>query len=85
MTADSYGKNQYISVRGLDDALKLIRSLAEVNPDYQFLLQLDDSDIWIVSWAARDFKFGGERFVHMTDFEYDEYEASKPIPDEEEL
>ena len=76
MTADSYGKNQYISVKGLDNAIKLIKALAEINPEYQLLLQLDDSDIWIVSWAARDSKFGGERFVHMTDFEYDEYQAS---------
>ena len=85
MTTDSYGKNQYISVQGLDKALALIKALAEINPEYQLLLQLDDSDIWIVSWAARDFKFGGERFVHMTDFEYDEYQASKSNPDEEEL
>ena len=85
MTADSFGKNQYISVRGLDKALKLIKYLAEINPEHQFLLQLDDSDIWIVSWAARDFKFGGERFVHMTDFEYDDYMALRADSEEEEL
>ena len=73
MTERSFGKKQYIAVEGLDKALKLLRTMAEVNPEHQFLLQLDDCDIWIISWADHCFDYGGERFVHMTEGEYDRY------------
>lgn len=73
MTQHSFGNKQYIAVEGLDKALKLLRAMVEANPEYQFLLQLDDCDIWIISWANRCFDYDGERFVHMTEGEYERY------------
>ena len=65
MAPYTYGKRCYMSFQGLDAALKFMRTVAEVNPDHQLLLQLDDCDIWIVSWAQYDPQYGGSSFMFI--------------------
>lgn len=65
MAPYTYGNRGYMSFHGLDAALKFMRVVAETNPDYQLLLQLDDCDIWIVSWASYDSQYGGDSFMFI--------------------
>lgn len=72
MTKGSYGNKQYIAVEGLDKALKLAKAIMEAR-NCQVLIQLDDVDIYIVSWANRyDCDWDVEQFVWM---DSDDYEA----------
>lgn len=72
MTENSYGDKQYIAVEGREAALKLAGAIMEAR-DCQVLIQYDDADIYIVSWANQYGSHGGERFVFMNEDEYDDY------------
>lgn len=53
-----------ISVKGLDQALKIARDLIEA--DYQVMVQLDDGDTYIVSYEDNDLTYGSNRFASIT-------------------
>ena len=85
MTNYSYGNRQYIAVQGRKKALALAGAIMEArDDDVQVLIQLDDCDIYIVSWANRYGSNGGEAFVFMDendqekwdDFKYTEMKSS---------
>lgn len=63
MTRNSYGNKQYIAVEGLDKAMALAKAIMEAH-DCQVLIQYDDCNIYIVSWANR-YGNEGECFVFM--------------------
>ncbi len=76
MTRNSYGDKQYIAVQGLDKALALAKAIMEAH-DCQVLIQNDDCDIYIVSWANRYGLADGEQFVWFDENEYEDYEDWK--------
>lgn len=59
--------NNYISVEGKDNALKIAAVLLE--QDYQVFIQLDDSDIYIVAYTSNDTRYGGDEFAKLNDDE----------------
>ena len=59
--------NNYISVEGKDNALKIAAALLE--QDYQVFIQLDDCDIYIVAYASNDTRYGGDEFAKLNDEE----------------
>ena len=59
--------NNYISVAGKDNALKIAAALLE--QDYQVFIQLDDCDIYIVAYASNDTRYGGDEFAKLNDEE----------------
>ena len=59
--------NNYISVEGKDNALKIAAMLLE--QDYQVFIQLDDSDIYIVAYTSNDTRYGGDEFAKLNDEE----------------
>lgn len=59
--------NNYISVAGKDNALKIAAVLLE--QDYQVFIQLDDCDIYIVAYASNDTRYGGDEFAKLNDEE----------------
>ena len=73
MTQQSYGNKQYIAVEGLDKALKLAKAIMEAH-DCQVLIQLDDANIYIVSWANQyGCDWDGEQFVWMDCGDYEAF------------
>ena len=52
-----------IDVEGLDRALKVARTLIEA--DYQVMIQLDDCDVYIISYNHNDLELGDEIFVSL--------------------
>ena len=72
MTKLSYGNKQYIVVKGRDAAFKLAAAIMDAR-DCQVMVQLDDADIYIVSWANRDDEWG-EEFVWMDETMLEDYE-----------
>ena len=52
-----------IDVQGLDKALKIARDLIEA--DYQVMIQLDDCDVYVISYNYNDLDLGGEIFVSL--------------------
>lgn len=56
----------YVSVEGIDNALELAKVL--IKNDYQVFIQLDDCDIYIVSYEHNDPDFE-YRFAAITDKE----------------
>lgn len=64
MTRNSYGNKQYIAVEGLDKAMTLAKAIMEAH-DCQVLIQYDDCNIYVVSWANRYGDNSGECFVFM--------------------
>ena len=54
----------YIAVKGLDNAMDLVKSL--VKADKQVMVQLDDCDIYIVAYADNDLELGGDQFAALT-------------------
>ena len=52
-----------IAVQGLDKAMKVAQALIEA--DYQVMIQLDDCDIYIVSYNPNDLVLGDEIFVSL--------------------
>lgn len=59
----------YIAVEGLEAALKVARTLIE--QDYQVMVQLDDCDIYIVSYESNDDHLGDNQFASLTREEID--------------
>ena len=59
--------NNYISVEGKDNALKIAAALLE--QDYQVFIQLDDCDIYIVAYTSNDTRYGGDGFAKLNDEE----------------
>lgn len=59
--------NNYISVEGKDNALKIAAALLE--QDYQVFIQLDDCNIYIVAYTSNDTRYGGDEFVKLNDEE----------------
>ena len=59
--------NNYISVEGKDNALKIAAMLLE--QDYQVFIQLDDCDIYIVAYTSNDTRYGGDEFAKLNDEE----------------
>lgn len=64
MTPNSYGNKQYIAVQGREAAFKLAAAIMEAR-NCQVMVQCDDADIYIVSWANRYDDGSGEQFVFM--------------------
>ena len=52
-----------IDVEGLDRALKVARTLIEA--DYQVMIQLDDCDVYVISYNHNDLELGDEIFVSL--------------------
>lgn len=52
-----------IDVEGLDTALKVARTLIEA--DYQVMIQLDDCDVYVISYNHNDLELGDEIFVSL--------------------
>lgn len=71
MTPYSFGNKQYIAVEGREAAFKLANSIMEAR-DCQVMVQRDDANIYIVSWANR-YGNDGECFVFMDEDNYDDY------------
>lgn len=68
----------YIAVEGLEAALKVARTLIE--QDYQVMVQLDDCDIYIVSYESNDDHLGDNVFASLSRDEIDiinEYREDK--------
>lgn len=68
----------YIAVEGLEAALKVARTLIE--QDYQVMVQLDDCDIYIVSYESNDDHLGDNQFASLSRDEIDiinEYREDK--------
>ena len=59
----------YIAVEGLEAALKVARTLIE--QDYQVMVQLDDCDIYIVSYESNDDHLGDNVFASLSREEID--------------
>ena len=54
-------KENVIEVHGMDTALKVAKTLLE--QDYQVFVQLEDCDVYIVSYAFNDADLDGARFA----------------------
>lgn len=68
----------YIAVEGVEAALKVARTLIE--QDYQVMVQLDDCDIYIVSYESNDDHLGDNQFASLSRNEIDiinEYREDK--------
>lgn len=68
----------YITVEGVGAALKVARTLIEQN--YQVMVQLDDCDIYIVSYESNDDHLGDNQFASLSRDEIDiinEYREDK--------
>ena len=68
----------YIAVEGVEAALKVARTLIE--QDYQVMVQLDDCDIYIVSYESNDDHLGDNQFASLSRAEIDiinEYREDK--------
>lgn len=68
----------YIAVEGVEAALKVARTLIE--QDYQVMVQLDDCDIYIVSYESNDDHLGDNLFASLSRDEIDivnEYREDK--------
>lgn len=68
----------YIAVEGVEAALKVARTLIE--QDYQVMVQLDDCDIYIVSYESNDDHLGDNVFASLSREEIDivnEYREDK--------
>ena len=59
----------YIAVEGIEAALKVARTLIE--QDYQVMVQLDDCDIYIVSYESNNDELGDNQFASLTREEID--------------
>lgn len=81
MTMYSYGPKQYVAVKGRKKAFELADAIMAARDDEcQVMVQLDDCDIYIVSWANRYSDGSGEAFVFMdeTDLEkWDDYKYTE--------
>ena len=70
--------NNYVAVKGKDNALKIAAALLE--QDYQVFIQLDDCDIYVVAYTSNDTRYGGDEFAKLNDEEQEliqDYRADK--------
>ena len=65
----------YIAVEGVEAALKVARTLIE--QDYQVMVQLDDCDIYIVSYESNDDYLGDNVFASLSREEIDIINAKR--------
>lgn len=63
-------KNNVLEIEGIDNALKVAKTLLE--QDYQVFVQLEDCNIYIVSYALNDADLGTSQFALL---EVDEEEC----------
>ena len=54
-------KNNILEIKGLDNALKVAKTL--LKQDYQVFVQLEDCNIYIVSYALNDADLGAAQFA----------------------
>lgn len=81
MTRNSYGNKQYIAVVGIDKALALAKAIMEAH-DCQVLIQNDDANIYIVSWANRYGSIDdGECFVFMNEADQERWDELNAASD----
>lgn len=74
--------NNYVAVKGKDNALKIAAALLE--QDYQVFIQLDDCDIYVVAYTSNDTRYGGDEFAKLNDDEQElvqDYRADKEDKD----
>lgn len=74
--------NNYVAVKGKDNALKIAEALLE--QDYQVFIQLDDCDIYVVAYTGNDTRYGGDEFAKLNDDEQElvqDYRADKEDKD----
>lgn len=74
--------NNYVAVKGKDNALKIAAALLE--QDYQVFIQLDDCDIYVVAYTGNDTRYGGDEFAKLNDDEQEliqDYRAEKEDKD----
>ena len=56
--------NNVLEIKGIDNALKVAKTLLE--QDYQVFVQLEDCDIYIVSYALNDADLDAPRFALLS-------------------
>lgn len=74
--------NNYVAVKGKDNALKISAALLE--QDYQVFIQLDDCDIYVVAYTGNDTRYGGDEFAKLNDEEQEliqDYRSDKEDKD----
>ena len=74
--------NNYVAVKGKDNALKIAMALLE--QDYQVFIQLDDCDIYVVAYTGNDTRYGGDEFAKLNDEEQEliqDYRSDKEDKD----
>lgn len=54
-------RNNVLEIEGMDNALKVAKTLLQ--QDYQVFVQLEDCDIYIVSYALNDADLGDAQFA----------------------
>lgn len=66
----NYLIEEYISVEGLENAMKVAKTLIE--QDYQVMVQHDDCDVYLIAYADNNaYEYGSSRFALITDAEED--------------
>ena len=66
----NYLIKNYISARGLGNAMKTAQTLIEQN--YQVMVQHDDCDIYIIAYTDNDaYEYGSDRFALISEAEED--------------
>lgn len=53
-----------ITTKGLDNALEVAKVL--IKNDYQVMIQLDDCDIYVVSYEDNDISYGDNQFASLS-------------------
>lgn len=57
-------RNNVLEIKGMDNALKVAKTLLE--QDYQVFVQLEDCDIYIVSYALNNADLDASRFALLS-------------------
>ena len=82
-------RNNVLEIEGMDNALKVAKTLLE--QDYQVFVQLEDCNIYIVSYALNDADLDGARFAllepdeeeHISDYIAEKrYREARDLVDE---
>ena len=82
-------RNNVLEIEGMDNALKVAKTLLE--QDYQVFVQLEDCDIYIVSYALNDADLDASRFAllepdeeeHVSDYIAEKrYREARDLDDE---
>lgn len=83
MMQNSYGPKQYVAIEGKDKAFTFAKALMEAH-QCSVLVQYDDCDIYIVSWANYYGSDYQEHFVWMSEDQYDDYQEWLWLREQEE-